>query len=129
MKEFACRSLGYDCGWKHLARTEDLLTDVVAIHLRDVHEVAELTQDMVGRIKHVFADGEHIEMLREDEEPSLKEFRCRDLGMNCGFRYIAQTEELITDGVALHAREVHGITEFTSELKVKVANSLHSWNG
>lgn len=129
MREFACRSLGYDCGWKHVARTEELLTDVVAIHLRDVHEVAELTQDVVGSIKHVFTNGEHVEMPREDEEPSLKEFKCRDLGMDCGFRYIAQTEDLITDGVALHAREAHGITEFTSELKVKVANSLHAWKG
>ncbi len=49
--------------------------------------------------------------------------------MNCGFRYIAQTEELINDGVSFHAREVHGITEFTSELKVKVAISLHTWKG
>lgn len=129
MREFTCRSLGYDCGWKHLARTEELLTDVVAIHLRDVHEVPELTQDMVVRIKRVFTDGEHIEMPREDEEPILKEFQCRDLGMDCGFRYIAQTEDLITDGVAVHAREVHGITEFSSELKVKVANSLHEWKG
>jgi predicted small metal-binding protein len=119
--------MGYDCGWKHVARTEELLTDVVAIHLRDVHAVPELTQDMVGSIKRVFTDGEHVEMPQEDEEPVLKEFKCRDLGMDCGFRYIAQTEELITDGVALHAREAHGITEFSSELKVKVANSLHEW--
>jgi predicted small metal-binding protein len=129
MREFACKSMGYDCGWKHVARTEELLTDVVAIHLRDVHAVPELTQDMVGSIKRVFTDGEHIEMPRVDEEPVLKEFKCRDLGMDCGFRYIAQTEELITDGVALHAREAHGITEFSSELKVKVANSLHEWKG
>jgi len=127
MREFTCKSMGYDCGWKHVARTEELLTDVVAIHLRDVHAVPELTQDMVGSIKRVFTDGEYIEMPRVDEEPVLKEFKCRDLGMDCGFRYIAQTEELITDGVALHAREAHGITEFSSELKVKVANSLHEW--
>ena len=129
MREFTCKSMGYDCGWKHVARTEELLTDVVAIHLRDVHAVPELTQDMVGSIKRVFTDGEYIEMPRVDEEPVLKEFKCRDLGMDCGFRYIAQTEELITDGVALHAREAHGITEFSSELKVKVANSLHEWKG
>ncbi len=129
MREFACRSLGYNCGWKHVARTEELLTDVVAIHLRDVHAVAELTQDMMGRIKHVFTNGEQAELAREDEEPVLKEFKCSDLGMNCGFRYIAQTEDLITDGVALHAREAHNIAEFSSELKVKVANSLHAWKG
>ena len=129
MREFACRSLGYDCGWKHVARTEELLTDVIAIHLREVHKMAALTQDMIGSIKHVFTNGEHVEFPQEDQEPTLKEFKCSDLGMNCGFRYIAQTKDLITDGVALHAREAHGITEFTSELKVKVANSLHAWKG
>jgi predicted small metal-binding protein len=126
MREFACKSLGYNCGWKHVARTEELLTDIVAIHMRDVHGVTDLSQDMVGNIKRAFAKGELVE-LSEDNEPVLKEFKCRDLGMNCGFRYIAQTEELIVDGVALHAREVHGIKEFTPELKVKVANSLHTW--
>ena len=85
MREFECRSLGYKCGWKHVARTEELLTDVVAIHLRDVHGVAELTQDMVGRIKHAFANGKQVEWASEEEEPVLKEFKCRDLWRNCGF--------------------------------------------
>jgi predicted small metal-binding protein len=129
MREFACRSLGYNCGWKHVARTEERLTDVVAIHLRDVHEVAELAQDMVGRIKHAFTNGERVELAEEDEEPIMKEFKCSDLGMKCGFRYIAQTEDLIIDGVALHERDAHGITEFTPELKLKVANSVHVWKG
>ncbi len=129
MKEFSCKSLGYNCGWKHTARTVELLTDMVAIHLRDVHGVASLTPDTLGRIKHAFSNGESVAIPQENDELVLKEFKCSDLGMNCGFRYIAQTEELITDGVALHAREAHGITEFTSELKVKVANSLHAWKG
>ncbi|HYA88396.1 MAG TPA: DUF1059 domain-containing protein [Nitrospirota bacterium] len=129
MREFACRSLGYNCGWKHVARTEELLTDVVAIHLRDVHGVADLNQDMVGKIKQTFAKGQNVEFPSEDKEPVLKEFKCKDLGMNCGFRYIAQTEDLIIDGVAVHAREAHGISEFTPELKLKVVNSLRTWKG
>ncbi len=129
MEEFVCKSLGYNCGWKHVSRTEELLMDIVAIHLRDVHDVPALSQEMVGRIKNAFAHSDRIESSQKEEEPVLKEFKCSDLGMNCGFRYIAQTEELITDGVAVHAREAHGIKEFTSELKVKVANSLHVWKG
>jgi predicted small metal-binding protein len=129
MREIVCRNLGYDCGWKHTAKTEERLTHVVALHLRDVHNVPALTPDMVSSIRHSFSNGEEVPSSSKDDEPALKEFRCSDLGMNCGFRYIAQTEELIVDGVALHARESHGITEFTSELKVKVENSLRPWKG
>jgi predicted small metal-binding protein len=30
MRTFACKSLGNNCTWKHIARTEELLADVVA---------------------------------------------------------------------------------------------------
>ena len=63
------------------------------------------------------------------ENLTLKEFRCSDLGQKCSWHYIAQTEELIVDGVAIHAREAHGIKDFTQEMKVKVENSLRPWNG
>jgi len=129
MREFACRSLGYDCNWKHGARTEELLTDVVAVHLRDVHGVPALTQEVVGTIKQAFSKAQEIEIPPEKGEPVLKEFMCRDLGMDCGFRYIARTEELIADGIAVHAREVHGITEFTPEMATKVKNLAREWQG
>ena len=129
MREFACRSLGYDCGWKHLARTEELLLDVAAIHLRDVHGVRAVTQDMAASIKHAFSKAEPIEFTGEAAEPMLKEVACKDLGMNCGFRYIAQTEELIADGMAMHAREAHGIQEFTPEMVTKIKTLAHEWRG
>jgi predicted small metal-binding protein len=128
MREFACKSLGYKCGWKHIAKTEELLTDIVAIHLRDVHNVPALTQEMVGNIKQAFSKAPLVSM-PEKGDPVLKEVSCKDLGINCGFRYIAQTEELIADGVALHAREAHGIKEFTSEMSTKVKNAARVWKG
>lgn len=129
MREFTCRSLGNNCGWKHVAKTEELLTDIVAVHLRDVHGVPALTQDMIGKIKQAFSKSKPLDVPPDARSLVLKEFKCADLGMKCGFKYIAQTEELIADGVAVHAREAHGIKEFTPELKVKVANSLHEWKG
>jgi predicted small metal-binding protein len=129
MREFTCRSQGYNCGWKHVAKTEELLTDIVAIHLRDVHGVPALTQEMVGNIKQAFSKAAPIELKGAGGDPVLKEFRCKDLGMDCGFRYIAQTEELIADGVAVHAREAHGITEFSAEMATKVKNLSHEWKG
>ncbi len=132
MKEFACSSMGNDCSWSQTARTEDLLADEAAVHLRDAHGIAALDIDMLARMKHTFrdqapADAEAGE--ENGEKPALKEFQCRDLGQNCSWHYIAQTEELIVDGVAVHARDAHGIREFTQEMKVKVEKSLRPWNG
>jgi len=128
MIEFRCSRLGNRCSWKHIAKTEELLADVAAIHLRDVHGVTAVNADMVGKIKRSFSNPAPIEA-REAEGLELKEFQCKDLGNKCDWRYIAQTEELIVDGVAVHAREAHGIKNFTPELRVKVANSLHVWKG
>ncbi len=131
MKTLVCRDLGNNCSWMHKERTEELLLDVAAIHLRDVHGVKALSPDTVGRIKNAFNDQESREPALEasDENPVLKEFLCKDLGMDCTWRYIAQTEELLADGVAVHARDAHGITEFTPEMAVKVKTLAHEWQG
>jgi len=128
MREFKCASLGYTCNWKHIAKTEELLTDIVAIHMRDIHGVAALNADTVGKIKNAFSNSPRVDV-KKSEDLVMKEFRCKDLGHDCTWKYIAQTEELIADGVAVHAREAHGIREFTPELKTKVENSLHEWKG
>lgn len=128
MREFKCASLGYQCNWKYIAKTEELIADVAAVHLRDVHGVSALSVEMLGKIKNALSNPSPIEA-REAEALVLKQFDCKDLGNTCNWKYIAQTEELIVDGVAVHAREAHGIKEFTPELKVKVENSLHEWRG
>ncbi len=125
MREFTCKSMGYDCGWKQISDTEELLADIVAVHLRDCHGMKALTAEQVGKIKNLFSNPSPIEA-REAEGLVLKEFKC-DLGPKCTWRYIAQTEELMVDGVAVHAREAHGIREFTPEMKTHVENSLHPW--
>jgi predicted small metal-binding protein len=128
MRQFRCSSLGNKCSWKHIEKTEELLADVVALHLRDVHGVKAVGTEMLAKIKQAFSNPAPVEA-KEAESAVLKEFRCSDLGQNCSWHYIAQTEELIVDGVAVHAREAHGITEFTPEMKVKVENALRPWKG
>jgi predicted small metal-binding protein len=130
MRAITCRELGNDCSWEKTARTEELLTDEVAIHLRDAHGVTALTPELIGRIKNAFSGTEPVEIPQDKKaEPALKEFFCKDLGMDCGFKYVAQTEELIADGVAVHAREAHGIKEFTPEMAAAVKNRTHPWKG
>jgi len=50
MREFKCSSMGNNCSWRHIAKTEDLLTDIAAVHLRDVHGQQALGSDMVTKI-------------------------------------------------------------------------------
>jgi len=128
MREFKCANLGYQCTWKHIAKTEELLADIAAIHLRDVHGVTALSAELVGKIKNAFSNAPRVKVKRS-EDLVMKEFLCKDLGHNCTWKYIAQTEDLIADGVAVHVREAHGTKEFTQELKVKVGKSLHAWKG
>ncbi|HEX9021443.1 MAG TPA: DUF1059 domain-containing protein [Nitrospirota bacterium] len=127
MKEFACASLGNKCNWKHVAKTEELLADIAAIHLRDVHGVQEVGPDMLGKIKNLFATPTGSDAARS-ADLVLKEYNC-DMEPECTWRYIAMTEELITDGAAVHAREAHGIKEFTPEMMAKVKKASHEWTG
>jgi len=126
MRTFACKSLGNKCSWKHISRTEELLADVVAVHLRDVHGVTSLTPELVSKIKNAFSNPTSVEA-KAAENLVLKEFACKDLGNKCNWKYIAQTEELIVDGVAVHARESHGIKEFTPEMAAKVKQLAREW--
>ncbi len=126
MREFKCESLGNKCSWKHIARTEELLADVAAIHLRDVHGMREVSPDMLGKIKNLFSSPSRQE-IAEGGDLMLKEYNCA-LGPKCGWRYIAMTEDLIADGVAVHAREAHGIKEFSPEMIAGVKKSAHTWD-
>lgn len=125
MREFKCSSLGNKCSWKHIAKTEELLADVVAVHLRDAHGNQSLGSDMVAKIKRSFSNPPPEEA-REAESLVLKVYHCQ-MDKSCSFQYIAQTEELLVDGVAVHAREKHGVKEFSPEMKVQVEKSLQPW--
>ena len=125
MREFRCESLGNKCSWKHIARTEELLADVVAVHLREVHGVKEVEPDMLGKIKNLFLYPSAVDAA-EAADLVLKEYNCK-MEPACTWRYIAMTEELIADGAAVHAREAHGIKEFTPEMIAKVKKSAHEW--
>ena len=127
MREFKCSSLGNKCSWRHIAKTEELLADVVAVHLRDVHGKQALDSETVMKIKRSFSNPAPVEA-KAAESLELKVYRC-GLGKGCEWKYIAQTEELIVDGVAVLAREAHGIKEFGAEMKVKVEKALEPWKG
>ena len=126
MREFKCKSLGNKCTWKHIAKTEELLADITAVHLRDVHGVREVSPDLLGKIKNLFSSPSAGEAAKA-ADLVMKEYNC-DMGPKCDWRYIAMTEDLIADGAAVHAREAHGIREFSPEMIAKVKKSAHAWD-
>lgn len=126
MREFKCSSLGYDCSWKHIA-TEELLADMAALHLRDVHGVQALDSEMVGKIKNLFTYPTEADAAAA-ADLVMREYNC-DMGPECTWRYIAMSEDLISEAAAAHARQEHGIKEVTDEMLDKVKGSTHEWSG
>lgn len=126
MREFKCASLGYTCSWKHIA-TEELLADMAALHLRDVHGVQELDSEMVGRIKNLFTYPTKADAAGA-ADIVMKEYNC-DMGPECTWRYIAMSADLIEEGARVHAGEKHGIKDITQDILAKVKRSIHTWTG
>ncbi|RMG03784.1 MAG: DUF1059 domain-containing protein, partial [Nitrospirae bacterium] len=112
--EFKCNKLGNrGCKWKAISNTEDKLVDLVAVHMRDEHDVKDFTQEMIAEVKQKMSE---VSLKGEGDIPEMKEYRCPE----CNWRYLAQTENLIADAAALHARDVHGVKEFTEEMIAEV---------
>jgi predicted small metal-binding protein len=126
VRELKCASLGYTCKWKHIANTEELLADVTAIHLRDVHGVKAISPDILAKIKNAFTPPSEADVAKF-ANVKLKEYNC-DIDPKCSWRYVAMTEDLIVDGAAVHAREAHGIKEFTPAMIANVKMSAHEWH-
>jgi predicted small metal-binding protein len=53
-----------------------------------------------------------------------KVLRCKDVGFDCGFEIRADTEEELMEKVALHAAEVHDMTEISDEVAAEVKAAI-----
>jgi predicted small metal-binding protein len=123
MKQFKCSYLGLTDRWKHVERTDDLLLDTVALHLRDVHGMTSLSQEMLGKIRKSFTSPSTAEAAAA-ADLVLREYNC-DRDPACTWRYLAQTEDLILEGTEAHLREKHGVKELTPEMAEKVKKAIH----
>ncbi|MEM3852385.1 MAG: DUF1059 domain-containing protein [Methanomassiliicoccales archaeon] len=52
------------------------------------------------------------------------EFKCKDIGMNCGFEASAPSKEELMPKIAEHAKTAHGITQIPDDLKKKVDGAI-----
>lgn len=53
-----------------------------------------------------------------------KRISCADVGLDCDFAAMADSEEELLELVAEHAERVHGIDEITPELQGKVTRAI-----
>lgn len=51
-------------------------------------------------------------------------FKCKDIGMTCGFETKASTKEELLPMIAEHAKNAHNITEMPPEIMEKVENAI-----
>ncbi len=66
----------------------------------------------------------------EEEKNVALEIKCRDIGNEgCNWKAVANTQDRRVDYVAVLARDVHNVTEFGEDMRVKVKNSLKPWSG
>jgi len=118
--EVECKELGHpECPWKAVSKTEDKLVDYVALHMRE-HGVSVLTDEMISDVKNIAKQVPHVH-----DEPEMKTFSCP----HCSWKFIAQTEDLIVDAAALHARDEHNVKEFTQYMIADTKKAIRPWTG
>jgi predicted small metal-binding protein len=125
MKEFKCSSLGFKDRWKHTAHTDDLLLDTVALHLREVHDMNELSPEMLTRIRNAFTPLTSADAAAA-ADLIMQEYNC-DQDPACTWRYFAQNEDVIVAGAKEHLREMHGVGQGTEDMTKKVKKAIRSF--
>lgn len=51
-------------------------------------------------------------------------FKCKDIGMNCGFDVKTDRQEELLPVIQAHAKSSHGINEVTPDLMKKVTDAI-----
>lgn len=55
---------------------------------------------------------------------STYSFKCKDIGMDCGFETSAESMDSLMPKITKHASEAHNINTITEELKTKVTGAI-----
>ncbi|MDG7006674.1 MAG: DUF1059 domain-containing protein [Nitrososphaerota archaeon] len=58
-----------------------------------------------------------------------KEFACKDIGMDCGFKASAKTEEELMPKIAQHAKAAHQLDPIPAETALKVKAAIKDKKG
>ncbi len=104
MKEFSCADMGYACQTVLTAQTEDRLAELVSLHLREVHGMTSITQDMVATIKNLFASPASPDAAAV-VDGIFEKYNCTG-DPACTWRYIAEAEMILTGHKTVHSNEL-----------------------
>jgi predicted small metal-binding protein len=104
MKQFECSKLGNNCNVVLTAPTEERLVEMASLHLREVHEMASIPQDLIGRIKQnmvsrSMSDAAYV------VDGIFEKYNCSS-DPDCTWRYIAEAEIILTGSVRPHMNEL-----------------------
>jgi predicted small metal-binding protein len=106
MKLFTCDSVNSGCTWSMTARTEELLMDQVALHLRAAHDMPAVSPELAGRIKNLFRSP-WLDDAAGSVDIIMQEYNC-DREPRCTWQFIAQAESMLTGNRPVHERELIG---------------------
>lgn len=53
-----------------------------------------------------------------------KSFKCIDIGLDCGYETMAESDEEMMGKIAKHARDVHGMQTIPPEIAGKVKGAI-----
>ncbi len=104
MKEFRCRDLGHKCDVVLTARTEDLLADMVSVHLRAVHGVDSMSAESVAKVKNLFVNRATADAAMVVDR-IFEKYNC-NAEPECTWRFIAEAEMILGGGAGAHEREL-----------------------
>ena len=54
----------------------------------------------------------------------MKSVSCRDVGKDCDFRAVGNTDQEVLGKIIEHAKSEHGLTEFPEDMKNKVMGAI-----
>jgi predicted small metal-binding protein len=104
MKTFTCAKMGNNCTTVLKARTEERLSELASIHLREAHGIVSLSQDTVAQIKDRFSNLTVTDSASAVDR-IFEKYNCNS-DPDCTWRYIAEAEMILTGDGNVHAREL-----------------------
>jgi predicted small metal-binding protein len=104
MKQFSCKTMGKNCNVVLTAPTEERLLEMVSLHLRDVHKMTSISQDIVGKIKQLFVNNAAQDAAYVVDR-IFEKYNCNK-EPECTWRYIAEAEIILKGDKSAHKKEL-----------------------
>lgn len=95
--------MGNKCNVVLTAPTEERLMEMVSMHLREVHGMSAISQDIVGKIKQLFVNRTAPDAAYVVDR-IFEKYNCNS-DPECTRRYIAEAEMILTGEKSAHTKE------------------------